>query len=484
MLFNSFEFIILFLPISIIIYFLLNKYRFTAASKSWLVLSSLFFYSWWNVKYLPLILGSIIFNYAVGTSFAKAQEKRKYILLSGIMANVLLLGYFKYADFFITTINSTTGSGLSALNVILPLGISFFTFTQIAYLVDSYRSEAKEYDFLNYSLFITFFPHLLAGPIIHHKEMMPQFDRTRNKVLSYRNVAMGLYLFFIGLSKKVLIADSFAVYANNGFDVASSLALIEAWVASLSYTIQIYFDFSGYTDMALGCALMFNIRLPRNFNSPYKALDIQDFWRRWHVTLSRFLRDYIYIPLGGNRVSEFGTISNLLITFLIGGLWHGAGWTFVFWGLLHGTAAVVHRVWKKVGRPLPKALAWFLTFNFINIAWVFFRARNWEDAVKVLKGMAGLNEIILPVQLENVLAVLKDYGVSFGHYLLHVEAGKETLLGLIFFLIVAFFFKNSNEMMDKFRPTFRRAAFMAFLIVVSLMSVLLINSTEFLYFNF
>lgn len=350
MLFNSYEFIFLFLPLTFAVYFWLNKKRLTQASKAWLVFASLFFYSWWNVIYLPLILGSILFNFAVGSTITKMGDSlsvkgfsRKSLLTFGIVSNILLLAYFKYMDFFILNANVVLGTQWNLMHIVLPLGISFFTFTQIAYLVDAYRNEVKEMDYLNYTLFVTFFPHLLAGPILHHKEMMPQFDSIKSKVINYKNIAAGLFLFSIGLFKKVVIADTFAQWANAGFDSAQTLNIIEAWATSLSYTFQLYFDFSGYTDMALGVALMFNIRLPINFNSPYKALDIQDFWRRWHITLSRFLRDYIYIPLGGNRNSELRTYSNLFTVFLVGGLWHGASWMFIIWGALHGVAIVIHR---------------------------------------------------------------------------------------------------------------------------------------------
>ncbi|MFA7092700.1 MAG: MBOAT family O-acyltransferase, partial [Arcobacteraceae bacterium] len=349
MLFNSYEFIFAFLPLSFFIYFYLLNKRLIVGAKGFLVFASLFFYSWWNVAYLPLILISMLFNYIVGNSLNKKihgannQDKNhvqstqviktkvssKTLLIVGIIANLSLLGYFKYADFFIENVNVISGVNIQPLNLLLPLAISFFTFQQIAYLVDSYRGETKEYDFLNYALFVTFFPQLIAGPIVHHKEMMPQFASTYNLVKKYKNIALGLFIFSIGLFKKVVIADTFAVWATAGFDHAQTLNLVEAWATSLSYTFQLYFDFSGYTDMAIGAALLFNIKLPINFNSPYKAQNIQDFWRRWHITLSRFLRDYVYIPLGGNKQSSFRTYSNLLATFVIGGLWHGAGWTFI-----------------------------------------------------------------------------------------------------------------------------------------------------------
>ena len=391
MLFNSYEFIFAFLPLTFFIYFYLLKKRLSVGARGFLVFASLFFYSWWNVAYLPLILGSILFNYVVGNTLSDESKKirvgKKALLVFGIASNLALLGYFKYSDFFIENFNLITDSAINPLHVILPLGISFFTFTQIAFLVDSYKGEVKEYDFLRYMLFVTYFPHLLAGPIIHHKDMMPQFASRWNMAIRYKNVAAGLFLFSIGLFKKVVIADTFAVWANNGFDTAVTLNMIEAWATSLSYTFQLYFDFSGYTDMAIGASLLFNIKLPINFNSPYKATSIQDFWRRWHITLSTFLKDYIYIPLGGNRKGTFRTSTNLMATFILGGIWHGAGWTFVFWGFLHGVALVINHLWKSIGLKMPMLLAWFITFNFVNIAWVFFRAKEWSDALKVLRAM-------------------------------------------------------------------------------------------------
>jgi len=436
-LFNSYIFIFAFLPITFFIYFYLNSKRLTEASKAFLVFSSLFFYSWWNIIYLPLILGSMLFNYVIGSMLGKYDKNskidfsKKSLLIFGVSINILLLGYFKYSDFFLENLNLIFSSNIQLINLALPLAISFFTFQQIAYLVDSYRQETKEYDFLNYALFVTFFPQLIAGPIVHHKEMMPQFANKRNMVKNYKNIAMGFFIFSIGLFKKVVIADTFAVWATAGFDTATTLNLFEAWATSLSYTFQLYFDFSGYTDMAIGAALLFNIKLPINFNSPYKATDIQDFWRRWHITLSRFLRDYIYIPLGGNRISSFRTYTNLLATFIIGGIWHGAGWTFIFWGFLHGVALVIHRAWSKLGFKLWTWLAWLITFNFINIAWVFFRAKEWDDAVKVLGSMFSLDNIVLPGFLVNKLSFLQNYGIHFGHSFSNLNAGAYVVFWLL-----------------------------------------------------
>ena len=494
MLFNSYEFIFAFLPITFFIYFYLNSKRLTVASKGFLVFASLFFYSWWNIAYLPLILISMLFNYVVGNSLAKASFEnkkglnksfsKKSILIFGIVANLSLLGYFKYADFFIANFNLVSSSNVNLLHLVLPLAISFFTFQQIAYLVDSYRGETKEYDFLNYALFVTFFPQLIAGPIVHHKEMMPQFASTWNMVKNYKNIALGLFIFSIGLFKKVVIADTFAVWATAGFDTADTLNLIEAWATSLSYTFQLYFDFSGYTDMAIGIALLFNIKLPINFNSPYKALNIQDFWRRWHITLSRFLRDYVYIPLGGNKKGSFRTYSNLLATFVIGGLWHGAGWTFVFWGFLHGLALVIHRVWTNLGFKMNTILAWFITFNFVNIAWIFFRAKEWEDAIKVLSSMFSLDNVVLPNFLEARLSFLKKYDVDFNNWIGNIEPNGITAIAPYFLLafILVLFFKNSMEKWKDFELNYK-TLFLAFFCFS--MGILSLNKvSEFLYFNF
>lgn len=488
MLFNSYEFMFLFLPIVFFGYFFLTSKRLIVGAKAWLVLGSLFFYSWWNIIYLPLILSSILFNYAIGTHLSKEKScfglSKKKILIFGIVTNVVLLGYFKYSDFFITNINLLTNSNMALWHTVLPLGISFFTFTQIAYLVDSYKGESKEYNLLNYGLFVTFFPHLLAGPILHHKEMMPQFDKVSNLVKNYKNIAMGLFLFSIGLFKKVVIADTFAVWAVNGFDTAVSLNFFEAWATSLSYTFQLYFDFSGYTDMALGVSLLFNIKLPINFNSPYKAKNIQDFWRRWHITLSRFLKDYIYIPLGGNRLGEFRTYANLMMTFVLGGLWHGAGWTFIFWGFLHGLALIIHRFWEKLGFKMNNALAWFITFNFVNIAWIFFRAKEWSDAIKVLSGMLGLSGIVLPNLLMEKLAFLKAYGIQFGGFIAKVDndGGKTLMPSLLITLLIVLLFKNSNQWTNAFKPNKKMALIVALMLSFGVLS--LTKVSEFLYFNF
>lgn len=472
MLFNSLEFIFLFLPITFGIYFYLNKKRFITLGTGWLVIASLFFYSYWNIKYLPLILSSMIFNYSIGYTLSyptKLHINRKMLLMFGITGNLGLLCYFKYFDFLINNINAVLNTGFDTLKIALPLGISFFTFTQIAYLVDAYRHEVKEYDFLNYSLFVTFFPHLIAGPILHHSEMMPQFANIRKKVINQKNISLGLFLFAIGLFKKVLIADNLSIVVQHLFDTVPVLDLSEAWIASFSYTFQLYFDFSGYCDMALGIGYLFNIVLPVNFNSPYKADSIQDFWRRWHITLSRFLRNYIYIPLGGNRYGEIRTYRNLFLTFLIGGIWHGANWTFIVWGILHGVAICIHRFWKKFKFSLNRYFSIMLTFLFVNLTWVFFRAPSIHKAFDILKSMIGLNGV-------NSL-IIDKLRFSFENGTI-----KLSLFLLVGCIILVFFFKNSVEWKEKFKPN---KIYLIATILFLLLSIMSINKvSEFLYFQF
>jgi len=470
----------MFLPLTFFVYFYLNRKRLTEASKAFLVFSSLFFYSWWNVLYLPLILSSLLFNYTIGNMLSKNSKKN--ILIIGIISNLSLLVYFKYSDFFISNMNNTTGLHVELLHLALPLAISFFTFQQIAYLVDSYRGETKEYDFLNYALFVTFFPQLIAGPIVHHKEMMPQFAKINNKLKNYANIATGLFIFSIGLFKKVVIADTFALWATAGFDNSVSLTFFEAWATSLAYTFQLYFDFSGYTDMAIGAALLFNIKLPINFNSPYKARDIQDFWRRWHITLSRFLRDYIYIPLGGNRKGKFRTYYNLMATFVLGGLWHGAGWTFVFWGTFHGIALATHRLWKSFGYTMNRYLAWFITFNFVNIAWVFFRAKEWEDAIKILKGMFGFNGIMVSDKILYKITFLRDFITSHPENFGRLQFGTSTFVWSIIGIYVVTKMQNSYEISQNFLPNYKNLFFISTIVIYTMFDMNKIS--EFLYFNF
>ena len=421
MLFNSYEFVFVFLPTVLFGFHLIGKQGHHRVAIAWLVGASLFFYGWWNPAYLSLMLFSILFNYSIGISLSNTSGHKlssKAILTIGVATNLAVLGYYKYANFFIDNLNALSDSNLILHKVILPLAISFFTFQQIAYLVDAYRGETREYSFLHYCLFVTFFPQLIAGPIVHHKEMLPQFAKDVVYKLRSKHLAIGITIFALGLFKKVVLADGVSVYATPVFDAAEAgvmLTFFEAWAGALAYTFQLYFDFSGYSDMAIGIARMFGIRLPLNFNSPYKATSIIDFWRRWHITLSRFLRDYLYIPLGGGRKGKVRRHINIMITMILGGLWHGAGWTFILWGALHSFYLMINHGWRAIFKSRNKTkigsfIAWTITFMAVVISWVPFRAESILGANNLLKAMAGVNGISLPSSLENIFV---NYGLSF-----------------------------------------------------------------------
>ncbi len=364
MLFNSYEFIYVFLPIAALLFFALRGRAMLAAG--WLGLASLFFYGYWSPRYTLLLLASIAANYVMGRGIFHLRDGPRlrdcrFLLATAVAFNLGLLAYYKYANFFVDSVNALAGTGFQLERIVLPIGISFFTFTQIAYLVDAYQGKARESDPVRYLLFVSYFPHLIAGPILHHSEMMPQFADRRTYRFDAANISIGAAFFFIGLFKKVVLADGIQPFVGPVFDAdpAYRLTLIEAWLGALAYTVQLYFDFSGYSDMAVGLSKIFNIDLPLNFNSPYKAHNIVEFWRRWHMTLSRFLRDYLYIPLGGNRHGRLRRYANLLTTMLLGGLWHGAGWNFVIWGGLHGLYLVCNHAWQSfraevLGHDLPE----------------------------------------------------------------------------------------------------------------------------------
>ncbi len=490
MLFNSYEFIFLFLPITLIVFYFLNRVRLTIGANAWLLFASLFFYGWWDIKYIPLILGSVLFNYTIGSlmidadTLKKKVYHRRAILAFGIGINVLFLGYFKYMDFFLGNLNNLFGMDIPLLHIVLPLGISFFTITQIAFLVDSYEGLVKERKLLNYALFVTFFPHLLAGPILHHKEMMPQFDRLRNKVLNYKNFSLGLFLFFIGLAKKVGLADQFSVWAKAGFDGTQPLGLLEAWTASLCYTFQLYFDFSGYSDMAIALGLMFNIRLPVNFNSPYRATGVIDFWKRWHITLTNFVTTYIYTPIlrSFKSITFARSMVAIFVAMFISGFWHGAGWTFIIWGSLHGAGLVVNHCWKRRKIKMPRFLAWFITFNFVNLSFVFFRAKDWDSAMRVFKGMAGQSGVILP-RLLGKIPYIRDLDFTFDkHWLAGINGKDETVWYLLVAFLIILTAKNSIQMTDSFKPGWKS---FLFLLAISFYALLNMSKvSEFLYFQF
>lgn len=466
MLFNSPEFIFLFLPITLFIFLLLSKGTYYKVAIAWLTSVSLFFYGWWNVSYLALLVISVLFNYCVGVILSNRQTrilKPKFWLVFGIVFNLCLLGYFKYTNFIVTSVNNLFRTSFHLPTIILPLAISFFTFNQIAYLVDVYRGEAREDNLLKYCLFITFFPHLIAGPVVHYKEMIPQLDQKWIYRFNSEDIAVGVTIFSIGLFKKVVFADSLATYANPVFDAAAQgvqLTLFQAWAGAIAYSLQLYFDFSGYSDMAIGVARMFGIKFPLNFNSPYKAVNIIDFWRRWHMTLSRFLKDYLYIPLGGNRKGAWRRYLNLMITMLLGGLWHGAGWNFIIWGGLHGVYLIINHQWhsfrKALGHDLKKSSLWsrvfagILTFLSVVIAWVFFRSNNINAALAIMHSMSGSTEISHLQFFSTQIPLMHDW-IQQTDPVIHVTRVPVIIL-ILFLLLVVCITPNTQQWMRKHNP--------------------------------
>lgn len=522
MLFNSPEFIFLFLPITLFLFLQIGRLGFHKIAIAWLTSVSFFFYGWWNVSYLALLVISILFNYSVGFLISSRQTilvKSKYWLIFGIIVNLCLLGYFKYANFLVTSINSLFQTSVNFPTIILPLAISFFTFNQIAYLVDAYRGEAQEYSLVKYCLFITFFPHLIAGPIVHHKEMIPQLEQKSIYRFNPEDMAVGVTIFSLGLFKKVVFADSIAIYANPVFNAAAQgvqLTLFQAWTGAIAYSLQLYFDFSGYSDMAIGAARMFGIKFPLNFHSPYKAVNIIDFWRRWHMTLSRFLKDYLYIPLGGNRNGSLRRYFNLMITMLLGGLWHGAGWNFVIWGGLHGVYLIINHQWhafrKALGHDLKKSFWWsrilacILTFLAVVMAWVFFRANNINAALAMIESMSGVREIS-HLKLFSIQITLMNDWIQQIDPVIHA-ARSSIIIQIILLLLIVWMTPNTQQWMRKYNPAIDyQESYTSFnsnniwhkfqwqpnlvfsmisgtLIFISIKTLLSAPQSEFLYFNF
>ena len=470
MLFNSYEFIFLFFPIVTAFYFLLGRYGQFFANL-WLTCASFFFYGWWNINYIPLLLASICFNYMSGLWLYRFNSEGKNrsssaLLFFAIATNLCLLGYFKYANFFLETIGFLGGGSYQIENLILPLGISFFTFTQITFLVDTWSNKTQEHKFVDFALFVTYFPHLIAGPILHHQEIIPQFNRGAEKKFIYENFSIGLTVFTIGLFKKVIFADNLGLLADPVFAAHKNeilLTFLDAWLGAIAYALQLYFDFSGYTDMAIGMSLILGIRLPINFYSPYKANNIIEFWQRWHMTLSRFFKDYLYIPLGGNRKGYIRSYLNLMITMILGGLWHGASWSFIAWGALHGFYLTINHSWqvimikfnlerKKAGI-LSCAFGRIVTFLSVVIAWVFFRAENLDSTYQILLAMSGHNGIILPLSWNSLFSEipLLGQGIEFKDTMnINQTKGMSWVVILLF---AVWFCPNTSQIMHRFNPS-------------------------------
>ena len=482
MLFNSYLFLFLFLPLALAGYYLLNHFGRFRSATLFLLGMSLWFYGYANPAYLALIAASIAVNFAL--SRALGAKPRKVLLAGGILLNLAPLLYFKYCNFFLENLNAVFGQSFTLRTIVLPLGISFFTFQQIAYLVDAYRGETRGYTWDEYALFVAFFPKLTQGPIALHGELIPQFREPARRKAAADCIARGLYVFALGLFKKVLLADTFGAAVNWGFEGISGLSSLEALLVAFFYTFQLYFDFSGYCDMAVGIGLMLHIDLPQNFDSPYKALSIPDFWARWHISLTRFLRTYIYFPLGGSRRGKLRTYCNILIVFLVSGIWHGANWTFILWGLLHGLLNCLTRIFQKQWEKLHVVTRWFATFMAVNLLWVMFRADSIADAFSFYRELFRWssftidNELLYHFNLKEFVWLGQALPL-LGQIVNHIPGFYMWL-----FLFVSFFIvlnlRNNREL--EFKPTAARSLLTALLLVWSIVSFSGVST--FLYANF
>ena len=486
MLFNSYYFLIYFLPIVLVLYYGAHRIGLHKCALIVLSIGSFVFYAYDNVYYLALLAGSILINWCVSYIINKSNKEplRRFMMVIGIITDIGVIFYFKYYDFFISNMNALFKADFNLRHIVLPLGISFFTFQQISYLVDTYKGETAEYTFIEYVAFVSFFPQLVAGPIVLHSELIPQYrDECRWKISADR-VASGLYVLAIGMFKKVIIADKFGQVVTWGWLDTSSRTGIDMLLVSLFYTFQLYFDFSGYCDMAIGIAKLFSLDLPVNFNSPYKAVSINDFWKRWHMTLTRFLTNYIYIPMGGNRKGKIRTYINILIVFLVSGIWHGANWTFILWGVIHGVLQVINRMCKKTWDRVPKAVAWFVTFMIVNFLWIMFYAPSVTEGLFVWRRIFDFSDmhisneifsLFIMNEVNTVLGMLGPLGaLSAAHYQWYMIAY------LILSFVICLCCKNLHE--EKFVPTKSKAVVSALLLIWAVISFSGVST--FLYFNF
>ncbi|MCR4648704.1 MAG: MBOAT family protein [Lachnospiraceae bacterium] len=511
MLFNSYIFILIFIPLCLIGYFLFNHIKQYTVAQCFLLGMSLWFYGYFNIKYLAIIVASILINYILYILIGRFREtsKGKIFTFLGIAVNLGILGFFKYTDFFLDSINHVFKTNIPLLHILLPLGISFFTFQQISFIADTYKGEVKKYSFIHYASFVAFFPQLIAGPIVTHDELITQFLDESKKKFDPFNFSKGLFMFTIGLSKKVLIADVFGSVVNYGYVAPERLNTLSAWIVILSYTFQIYFDFSGYCDMAVGLAKMFNLDLPINFNSPYKSATIEDFWDRWHMTLTRFFTRYVYIPLGGNRKGKARTLLNVFIVFLLSGFWHGAGWTFVIWGMMHGILVILTKLIRKpldkfngifsgfsyaelpkripdlfaeFLKKIPGMITWIPTFFLVNMTWVFFRAESVKDALFMLKKAFTLNTTPLDTILINAFKTKEITQLMNFTGLEYKFPNLPAYAFILLAFVIAVALPNSKKMFDKFKPNVLTLIFTIVFFTWSFLS--LSGVSTFLYFNF
>lgn len=484
MAFNSHEFVFLFFPVLLIGYYLVNQFEKSRLSNLFLLLMSIVFYCLFEVKFILVILISVFINYICGSIIHRQEKHHKILMIIGISVNVLMLLYFKYLNFFIENINMMFGSDFSIFHLILPIGISFFSFQQIAYIIDVYRNPKIHYPFLEYALHVIFFPYILSGPIVRHNEIIPQLCDKELKKFNSESFAKGLMAFIFGLFKKVIIADTLANLVTLGYGDIASLNTVTAAFVMVAYTFQIYFDFSGYSDMVVGIGAMLNIKMPVNFNSPYKAISIPDFWKRWHMSLTRFFTDYIYIPLGGNRKGVFRTYINIFVVFLVSGFWHGANWTFILWGILHGLGSTITRLFQKPYNHIPLIIKWGFTFLFVNIAWVLFRSPSISDAISFISRLFSFNFSLPPFEMTSAILLpeLKELMTIFFPTNLALSFLIMAFVIMVGLLLSCVFMKNTLERVKNFKPTNRTVILCVLLFVWSVISFS--NVATFIYQNF
>jgi D-alanyl-lipoteichoic acid acyltransferase DltB (MBOAT superfamily) len=489
MLFNSYIFIFLFFPLVLVGYYALRYRNMDRLAVCFLIVMSMWFYGYNSIKYLAILVISILLNYLIVELMYKSGSKhksiKKLLFVAGLVLNIGILFYFKYYDFFMENVNTVFKTNFGFLGLTLPLGISFYTFQQLSYVIDSYRGENGKYSLLEYIAYVSFFPQLIAGPIVYHNELIPQLKDEKNHRLNYENLSRGIYTFALGLAKKVLIADTFSKIVNIGYNNIDELNAISAIIVMVCYSFQIYFDFSGYCDMACGIGYMFNIELPINFNSPYKAASISEFWDRWHMTLTRFFTKYVYIPLGGSRKGKIRTYVNVLIVFFVSGVWHGANWTFILWGVINGLGNIFDRIFGRFFKWVPKAVKVVMTFVFSTFAWSLFRADSISQALELwgrLKVNTGLGLYWeIPLNFNEIVELKLLYRLGFGNIM--ETHPSLPLFGLVLLILFAcFFMRNTQEKAADGRYNVKRIITTVVLLVWSIMS--LSNVSEFLYFNF
>jgi D-alanyl-lipoteichoic acid acyltransferase DltB (MBOAT superfamily) len=448
-----------------------------------LITCSFLFYSYWELNRIFILFLSLLINYFFGKAIIRIKNNKKKILIIGIFFNLGVLIYYKYKNFFITNFSKLIFINIEINQAILPLAISFFTFQQISYLVEIYKNKIQKQNFLHYLFFVTFFPHLIAGPMVLYNQISKQLKNNKILKIKFDNINFAICIFFIGLFKKTVLGEQFGYWANLGYDKSiDNLTLIESWQTSLSYSLQIYFDFSAYSDMAYGLALLFNIKYIQNFNSPYKAKNIQDFWRRWHISLYIFFKRYIYLPLGGNKKGQLRTIFNIFLTFLLCGLWHGASWMFIIWGLIHALGLIFYRFFILTKIRIHYVISCFITFNYINFSWIFFRAENFEDAKKIITGMIGLNTSgIIDYLIYNLID--KNSLNNKIEFFQNIEGGRSSLLTILVGLFLVFFNKNSFQICQETKG--KKTVFYILMGFTIFCGISFINkSSQFIYFNF